>query len=93
MRAFAHIEKRNPGAFADAAGAMSLAMPSYSISSTFHKPDITARSTGACPSEWRLYWIAESHRTGTDWVSLLAAAQSALTQLRIVHGVSSDARR
>jgi len=67
-------------------------MPSYSISSSFDKPDVISRSTGTCPAEWRLYWAAQSRIDGTDWVSLLAAAQSALTQLRIVHGVSSNVR-
>jgi hypothetical protein len=55
---------------------------------------IVARSTGTCPAEWRLYWVEQSRIDGgTDWQSLLTAAQSALTKLRIVNGVSSDARR
>jgi len=33
----------------------------------------------------RLWWAAESRRVGTDWISLLDAAQAALSQLRVIH--------
>jgi hypothetical protein len=61
----------------------------YNISSNACKPDITTYSTGADPEGWRLFWNQQSRVDGTDWITLIAAAQSALTKLRLVHGVSS----
>ena len=53
-------------------------------------PELNARSTGTRTHEWRVFWVAESQRVGTDWVSLLASAQAAIAKLRIVHGESSS---
>jgi hypothetical protein len=46
---------------------------------------ITATST-ANAREW---WAAESQRVGTDWISLLDAADAVVSRLRILHGASS----
>jgi hypothetical protein len=43
------------------------------------------RSTGTCPAEWREYWAEQSRIDRTDWVSLLEAADQALTRLRAKH--------
>jgi hypothetical protein len=63
----------------------------YSKSATASKSsfEILITSTGTRPSDWRRWWAAESERTGTDWKSLLAAADAALSRLRAVHGASS----
>jgi hypothetical protein len=33
----------------------------------------------------REWWAAESRRVGTDWISLIDAAQAVLCQLRVRH--------
>lgn len=38
---------------------------------------------------WRAWWRQQSQIDGTNWVSLLAAADAALRDLRILHGASS----
>jgi len=37
----------------------------------------------------REWWAVEARRCGTDWITLLDAAQTALSRLRILHAVSS----
>jgi hypothetical protein len=36
-------------------------------------PEISIRSTGCCPSDWRRWWHRQSQIDGTDWRSLAAA--------------------
>jgi len=50
---------------------------------------ITFPSTGSGPNGWRIWWHHQSIADGTDWISLLDAAQAALSRLRILHAVSS----
>jgi hypothetical protein len=33
--------------------------------------EITIRSTGCCPADWRQWWRIESERIGTNWRSLI----------------------
>jgi hypothetical protein len=44
-------------------------------------------STTTHSADWhdREWWQAESRRCGTDWVTLIDAAERALRNLRIVH--------
>jgi hypothetical protein len=53
------------------------------------KVEPTSSSTGTDPAGWRHWWAAESERVGTDWKSLMAAADAALSRLRAIHGPSS----
>ena len=48
---------------------------------------VTFPSTAARTREW---WQAESRRCGTDWISLVDAAQAVLSQLRVLHAVPSS---
>jgi hypothetical protein len=48
-----------------------------------------ACSTGASPAGWRIWWHHRSIADGTDWISLIAAAETALSRLRVLHAVSS----
>jgi hypothetical protein len=49
-------------------------MSTLSAASLRHKPNITGRSTGSCPSDWRRFWATESERAGSNWRHLLDAA-------------------
>jgi len=42
-------------------------------------------STGTDPAGWREFWRLESARVGTNWISLLDAAEAALSRLRTAH--------
>jgi len=46
---------------------------------------ITAGSTSTDAAGWREFWRTESHRCGTDWTSLLEAADQVLRKLRVLH--------
>ena len=48
----------------------------------------TAPSSGSSPAEWREYWRVQSQIDGADWISLLDAADAALSRLRILHGAA-----
>ena len=50
----------------------------------------TAPSSGSSPAEWREYWRVQSQIDGADWISLLDAADAALSRLRILHGAPSS---
>jgi hypothetical protein len=70
--------------------AFGLAAMFYSTSATASKSfEILITSTGTRPRDWRRWWAAESERTGTNWKSLLTAADAALSRLRAIHGASS----
>jgi len=60
--------------------------PAAACKSSF---EVVTPSTGTCPSDWHRWWQIEAANQNTDWKSLLAAADVALSQLRVVHGVSS----
>jgi transposase len=49
-------------------------MSTLSAASLRHKPNITGRSTGSCPGDWRRFWATESERAGSNWRHLLDAA-------------------
>jgi len=49
----------------------------------------TISSTGTCPSDWRAWWAIEARRCGSDWQTLLQAAEQALNKLRVHVGASS----
>jgi hypothetical protein len=60
-------------------------MPFLPSSSGLFKPEAATLPS----STLREWWREESRRRGTDWISLLAAAEAALARLRIIHGTSS----
>lgn len=63
-------------------------MSFLSNSSAARKPPETTTSS---TTDWRRqWWAAESKRTGTDWISLLAAAEAALLRLRTLHAVGAS---
>jgi hypothetical protein len=45
-------------------------------------------STGCGPAGWRCYWQARAANEGTDWISLIDAAQAVLQRLRVLHAIS-----
>jgi hypothetical protein len=49
----------------------------------------TITSSGTTPAEWRRYWHERARIDGTDWRTLINCAETALSQLRIIHGTSS----
>jgi hypothetical protein len=55
-------------------------------SSSYPAHITTVTSTGCCPADWRDYWRTESVRCGTNWQTLLEAAETALRQLYARHG-------
>jgi hypothetical protein len=60
-------------------------MPSLPNSHALFNPELSHRSTGTCPSEWRRWWRDQSRADRTDWKSLLDDASAALTRLRAQH--------
>ena len=66
-------------------------MDHLSNSSVFFKPEAAASpSTGtAFDGGWHRWWQIEAANQNTDWKSLLAAADAALSRLRAIHGASS----
>jgi hypothetical protein len=52
---------------------------------SFYPAYITTPSTGCWPADWREWWGQESRLVGTDWKSLLTAADAALCRLRAAH--------
>jgi hypothetical protein len=58
-------------------------------SSAFFKPELSASSTGTGPVGWRRWWSQQSIADGTDWISLITAAERVLRELRALHVVSS----
>jgi hypothetical protein len=51
----------------------------------------TLCSTGtAFDGGWRRSWAIEARRCGSDWRTLVNCAEAVLSQLRVVHGVSSS---
>jgi hypothetical protein len=48
-------------------------------------------TTAPSTADIREWWRAESARVGTDWVTLLDAAEQVLSKLRVLHvGLSSS---
>ena len=59
------------------------------LSST-RKPEVALGSSGtAADGGWQRWWATEARRNGTDWTSLIQAADLALSRLRAAH--SSEA--
>jgi hypothetical protein len=55
-------------------------------SAALRRQEITIRSTGCCPSDWRDWWRDESIRQGTDWKTLAEGAETALRRLYSRYG-------
>jgi len=51
---------------------------------------LTSQSTGLNPEGWLAWWREQSLHDGTDWRSLVGAAEAVLSRLRLAHGVSSS---
>ena len=78
MPAVSTITKKNPAPMRLAAGAEKpsswIGPYAFSNQQEACKPsfsEITNRSTGSCPADWREFWRLEPARAGSDWRSLV----------------------
>jgi len=71
----------NPNGWDQGDERMGRIIPPASIFNSTISPTTNAR-------EFREFWAGESKKFGTDWISLLDAAQVALSRLRSIHGSS-----
>jgi len=55
------------------------------MSRFYTPPSDGASLTLTSTANAREWWAAESRRIGTDWITLLDAADAALSRLRILH--------